>query len=344
MTRQLPNCQRPIFGFTLVELLVVVGLVAVLIGLLLPAVQAARETARRVTCQNNLKQLGLAVQNYESANRRFPPSFVFTSTTSWSVHGRLLPFLELSSAAAKVRLDLEWHDPINLASGVQRLRIGCFVCPSDPNSETLYDAGPGEGEVRPVNYGFNAGTWFVYDPRTMRYGAGCFHPNASIKPSSITDGLSHTLCAAEVKSFQSYFRNTANPGPFIPEDPAYLNLFAGGAQFELGPNLNDNGGHVEWVDGPVHESGFTTTFRPNQIISYVHSDGRNYDIDFNSRYEGTSFTEPTYAAITARSYHADLIQSARMDGSVHSVTNSIDLNVWRALSTRDGGEPLVNDD
>ena len=260
---------------TLIELLVVFAIIGILVALVLPAVQAAREASRRMICQNNLKQIGLAVQNYQSVNRVFPPGGIFTHTTSWSVHGRLLPYLEQGNAYSQVRLDLEWHDPINLATGVQHMQIANFSCPTDPHSDDLYDAGAGEGYVKPVNYGFNFGTWFVFDPQTGEFGDGCFHVNANIGPHSIFDGLSNTLCSAEVKTFQSYFRNTANPGPTVPTDPSYLALFAGGAQFELGPGLNDNGGHTEWCDSPVHESGFTTVFTPNRVVDYLHSDGSN---------------------------------------------------------------------
>ena len=329
-------------GFTLLELLVVIAILGVLVALLLPAVMAAREAARRLSCQNNLKQIGLAMQNYESANRCFPPGSIFSHVTSWSVHGRLLPYLEQSNAYSQIRLDLEWSDPINLATGVQSLFVEPYICPSDPNGSTLFDAGPGEGLVRPVNYGFNFGSWFIFDPKSGNYGDGCFHVDAMIRASGITDGLSNTLCAAEVKTFQAHFRNTANPGPSIPTNTNYLAQFAGGAQFELGPKLNDNSGHGEWCDGPVHESGFTSTFTPNTFIRYLHSDGRVYDIDFNSRYEGTSRTQPTYAAVTARSYHMGLVQAAWMDGSVRSVSNDVDLKVWRAMSSRAGGEPCTH--
>lgn len=330
------HLRRP--GLSLVELLVVMGIIGLIAGLLLPAIMSARESTRRSTCLHHLHQLGLALQNYEVANKRYPPSFVWTHVTSWSIHGRLLPFLEQGGAASKVRLDLRWHDPINLASGIQTLRVDSFTCPSDPNSETIYDGGPGEGFVRPVNYGFNVGTWFVYDPRTQRMGSGCFHPNSFFSASAITDGLSNTLCAAEVKSFQSCILNTATPSGSIPTGVAWINALTGAARFELGASLNDNGGHVEWVDGPVHETGFTTTFAPNQKVPYVHSDGVTYDIDFSSRYEGTSRLLPTYAAVTSRSFHVGMVNVVNMDGSVHAVGNSIDLDVWRAMSTRDGAE------
>jgi predicted heme/steroid binding protein len=223
---------------------------------------------------------------------------------------------------------------------VQKLFVAPFTCAADPNSHTLHNEGPGEGYVSPVNYGFNFGSWFIFDPQSDRSGDGCFQVNAALKPSSISDGLSNTLCAAEVKTFQPIFQNTENPGPTIPTATSYLTRFSGAAQFELGPSLSDNGGHVEWCDGPVHESGFTTTFSPNQRVAYIHSDGRTYDIDFNSRYEGTSRSQPTYAAVTARSYHVGLVHTAWMDGSVRVIANSVDLTTWRAMSTRAGGEVL----
>lgn len=342
----MPNLQHSaklrarVGGFTLVELLVVIAIIGALLGLLLPAVMSAREAARRTSCQNNLKQIGLAIQNYESTNRRFPPSFVYAHSTSWSVHGRILPYLEQANAYSQIRLDLEWHDPINLATGIQTLKIDAYTCPSDPHSDQLFYEGPEEGFVRPVNYGFNFGSWFVFAPRSGSIGEGCFHPNVALPASAITDGLSNTLCAADVKSYQAYFRNSANPGGTIPPNPQYLSAFAGGAQFKLGQELNDNAGHVEWCDGPVHESGFTSVFTPNQFVAYEHSDGHTYDIDFNSRYEGTSRTQPTYAAVTSRSYHSGIVQVVLMDGSVQTMANSIDLSTWRSLSTRAGSEVM----
>src|ERR1700687_4100371 len=102
------RCRR---GFTLIELLVVIAIIAVLISLLLPAVQQAREAARRTQCRNNLKQIGLALHNYLDANQVFPPSSCFSltpsfpKTGSWSIHARLLPFLEQSNAYQQARLD-----------------------------------------------------------------------------------------------------------------------------------------------------------------------------------------------------------------------------------------------
>ena len=102
-------------GVTLVELLVIMGIIGILTAILLPAVQQARESARRVQCKNNLKQIGLALHNYLDTNSVFPPSFCIRRGTtlamnngSWSIHGRLLPFMEQGNAYEQVELDVAW--------------------------------------------------------------------------------------------------------------------------------------------------------------------------------------------------------------------------------------------
>lgn len=325
-------------GFTLIELLVVMAIVAVMLALIIPALQQAREAARRTQCRSNLRQIGLALQNYSDANKLFPPSACISRAGTWSIHARLLPYLDQASAYSEIRLDLDWSDPLNQATGISQLPIPVYYCPSDPNGQTLDDDDADEGLVRPVNYGFNLGTWFVFDPATGAGGDGCFFPNSSLSPGSITDGLSNTLAASDVKAFQPHFRNSTNPGPIPPSQASTLSNYAGAALFELGPNVTDNGGHAEWCDGAAHESGFTTVFTPNSHVPYLHSDGNSYDIDFNSRDEGTSLTLPTYAAVTARSYHGAAVHVLLMDGSVRSIHNSIAVHVWRALGTRAQGE------
>ncbi len=334
---------KPSRGFTLVELLVVIAIIGILIALLLPAVQAAREAARRSQCQNNLRQVVLGLANYESAIAQYPPSFCITPHTvlsgnngSWSIHGRLLPYLEQSAAYEKVRLDVSWDS--QLATNIPTMRVPVYLCPSDPGDTVRMNAG--KPYIYPQCYGFNFGTWLVFDPVTNRGGDGVFFPNAKIRPASIADGLSNTLAAAEVKCFTSYYRNTADPGETAPVDIAAVAALATGAQFKLGPTRNDNTGHTEWCDGRVHHSGITTVFAPNTVVSYVHTDGLKYDVDYNSRQEGQSATQRTYAAITARSYHPSIVNVALMDGSVRSVANNIALPVWRALGTRAGSEPI----
>jgi len=341
-----PANPLPRRGFTLVELLVVMGIIGVLAGLLLPAIQHAREAARRVQCQNNLKQIGLALHNYLATNRAFPPSFCIqpgaalgTNNGSWSIHGRLLPYLEQGSAYSRVCLDVPWDAQRD--TGVPTLRIPTYICPSEIHDMVRRDSS-GNPKVYPQNYGFNFGSWRVYDPVTGEGGDGAFFVNSRTKPASFVDGTSNTLSAAEVKAFTSYFRNTADPGPNVPESPDVLAGFAGGAQFKLGPATNDNTGHTEWPDGRVHHSGFTTVFTPNTFVAYTHTDGRTYDIDYNSQQEGRSATQPTYAAVTARSYHNGIVHVLLMDGSSRGISDNVQLEVWRGLGTRHGGETNVN--
>jgi len=338
-------------GFTLIELLVVIAILAILIGLLLPAVQKVREAAARTKCQNNLKQLGLAIHNYESAFGLYPPSMnapinaVFpTSNGSWGVHGRILDHIEQGNAGARVNLEVGYDQPPNSMSGVPQLRVPVFICPSETNDIVRVTAS-GTPSSYPLNYGFNFGTWFTWNPATGQGGDGVFHPNARNKPTSITDGLSNTLMAAEVKTFTPYGRNLVGGAPSVP--PATVAeiaaLVSAAPEKKIGPATNDNTGHTEWPDGAIHHSGFTTTMPPNTKVIF-NSNGKDYDVDFNSQREGRHATNPTYAAITARSFHASgIVNVTLMDGSVRSVSATVSMATWRALGTRTGGEVLGGD-
>ncbi|MBN1912329.1 MAG: DUF1559 domain-containing protein [Pirellulales bacterium] len=336
-------------GFTLVELLVVIAIIGILIALLLPAVQAAREAARRAACKNNLKQIALAVHNYQTSYRVFPPSFCITqgitlsgNNGSWSIHGRILPYLERGDAYDLVKLNIAWD--AQLDSGVPQMRIPIFLCPSDPNDTVRTKNGL--PYIYPHTYGFNFGTWLVWNPATNEGGDGAFFVNSHLRPADFRDGLSNTLCAAEVKAFTPYFRNTSDPGPNVPVAVEDVAARASGAQLKLGSSTNDNTGHTEWCDGRVHHSGFTTVFTPNTLVAYAHSDGATYDVDFNSLQEGKSTTQPTYAAVTSRSHHPGIVHTVSMDGSVHATNDTIDPGAWRAAGTRtmQPGESAVQGD
>ncbi len=338
-------------GFTLIELLVVIAIIAILIGLLLPAVQKVREAAARTKCQNNIRQLALGVHNYESAHQRFPPTMLapigttFTSNNgSWGVHGRILAEIEQANALVQINLEQAWDQGTNAASGVPTTRIPTFMCPSEVNDTVRVKNGL--PFVYPQNYGFNAGSWFVWNPANNQGGDGVFFPNARVTMTGISDGTSNTLMISEVKAYTPYSRNmtaapplTPPPATDLPGSLAFVqSQILAAPDLKLGPNTNDNTGHTEWPDGRVHHTGFTTTLPPNTKVT-VTVGGLQYDADVNSRQEGSSTTIPTCAAITSRSYHSGgIVNVALMDGSVRSVNSSISLVVWRAFGTRAGGE------
>ncbi len=327
----------PTQGFTLIELLVVIAIIGILIALLLPAVQMAREAARRIQCQNNLKQIGLATHNYVSSNRVLPPGATIdmsvTSTAnngSWGVHGRLLPYLEQNNLYEKVNLQLAW----DFQPAINGLKISIYGCPSDPKSNVKRDPGGGKSHLYPTTYGFNYGPWFVFNPVTEQGGQGLFFPNSELNFGSIVDGSSNTILAAEVKAWTPYLRNGGPPTNLIPATPAEAaTIAASGGQFK-------NTGHTEWPDGRVHHSGVTTTLQPNSVVPYT-SGGTTLDVDYNSWQEGKNGRQgnPTYAIITSRSFHPQIVNIVLADGSVRTVQESINLHTWRALGTRNGGEP-----
>ena len=325
-------------AFTLIELLVVIAIIAILIALLLPAVQQAREAARRIQCRNNLKQMALAIHNYADVYQYLPPSACINPTLtvtgnngSWGIHGRILPYLEQGNVYSRVDLSTAW----DFQQSVSGLKIPTYACPSDPKSDRSRDAGGGRAILYPTTYGFNFGTWFVWNPVTGAGGDGSTYPNSRLSFAAFSDGTSNTLLVGEVKAWTPYRRNGGPPTTAIPMTVAEATtIVASGVEFK-------DTGHTEWPDGRVHHEGFTTTLPPNSKVPCVNA-GVTYDCDYNSWQEGKNGINgpPSYAIITARSYHTGIVQVALVDGSVRTISSNIDHGVWRASGTRDNGEVL----
>jgi prepilin-type N-terminal cleavage/methylation domain-containing protein/prepilin-type processing-associated H-X9-DG protein len=341
MSRSQPSAR---FGFTLIELLVVIAIIAILIGLLVPAVQKVRASAAQIKCANNLKQIGLALHNYMDSNKSLPPNGIFTfngtsmgQTSPWSALSRILPYIEQENLYRTI----DFSTSYSTQPGITSKRIATYLCPAEVN-----DRGSGTDPVYgnknwTLSYAVNLGTWAVLTNKAtgMQGGDGAFSPNRGFAPAHFTDGLSNTLAVAEVKGYTTRLGGSPNTLTFAvppppPSSPAGLTAFSLAA-FDPAKQT-----HVEWVDGKVHETGFTTVFPPNTLVAYP-SGGVTYDVDFVTATEAN--LGDTYAAVTSRSYHTGGVNALLMDGSVHFVSSAISMTTWRALGTRGSGEVVGSD-
>jgi prepilin-type N-terminal cleavage/methylation domain-containing protein len=329
-------------GFTLVELLVIMAIIAILIALMAPAVQKVREAAARTRCLNNLKQLGIALHGYLGVYQALPPNGIYdfngaavVQTSPWSAPSRMLPFLEQDN----LYRNIDFSTPYSSQPAITTQRIPVLICPSEINDK-------GTGNNYTINYAVNLGTWAVLTGKStgMTPGDGAFASNVGFKPAHFLDGMSNTIAMSEVKAYTNRITGSPNTVAFpslqaAPASPAGLMETPpfGLAGLSLGAFDASKFTHAEWVDGKVHETGFTTAFAPNTVVPFI-SGGAAFDVDFISATE----TNPgdTYAAVTSRSYHSGIVNVLLMDGTVRSVASNISLPTWRALGTRAGGEVI----
>ncbi|MBI85647.1 MAG: prepilin-type cleavage/methylation domain-containing protein [Planctomycetaceae bacterium] len=321
-------------AFTLVELLVVIAIIAILIALLLPAVQMARESARRVSCVNQVKQIGVALLNFESFEGELPASWApaANSQDGWSVQGQILPFLEQLELHDHIDFD-ESYTAATVSIGgmapqpLSSIRVPTYLCPSEIGDHQRTKNG--NPYHYPLNYGVNVGIWYVFDPVVRGTGEGLFQPAKRTKLRDVRDGTSNTVAVAEVKAWTPYYRNAGQDNPPVPVSPESVGT--------LGGDFKTNSGHTEWVDGRAHQTGVTATFLPNTEV-LCQENGQQYDADWTNQQEGKSATTKTYAAVTSRSYHSGGVNVGLMDGSVRFVSESIELVIWRASFTKASGE------
>ena len=340
-------------GFTLIELLVVIAIIAVLIALLLPAVQSAREAARRISCTNNLKQMGLGLHNYESGNNCFPmctvlqyPSLTATkpsNQSSWSVMARIASFMEMGPLYNAINFSLTYSDPPNTT--VSNTPVKFFYCPSDPG-HSIDDAAYLNTGTATMSYGVVVGNWYVWANGGPTNGSA-FGPNVCQTLAAITDGTSNTLAASEgyighLQARACYNSPASPPGmsPTSVPTPAMsvaalttlINACSGSSRF------GQAAGHTRWTNGGVYYSGITTAVPPNTKII---PPGWGKPFDWVSIDENNG--GPTYASLDATSYHPGGVNALFCDGSVKFIKDTTNGATWRALGTIAGGEVISGD-
>ena len=326
-------------GFTLVELLVVIAIIGILVALLLPAIQSARESARRASCTNNLRQIGVAAQNFHAARGSFPMGaesreYAPDPSTAWNLYRwsslvHMGPYFEMSNELSLLDLNVPLYNRMLKLNNIHQAGVAqtlpLFLCPSDQG----YIVTPGFG---PTNYAACAGSGA--GGGTPINTDGVFYINSHTRLAQVLDGASHTALFAESilgaqqgvtlpKDYQVDYKFTLLSPPLTDANCANTSLW----------NVSDGRGFA-WVSGEYRCVLYNHYYLPNQAIP-----------DCMGALAGGG-PQTQYAAFgwrAARSRHPGGVNVLLADGSVQYMFDSIDKSVWQAISTANGNEVISAD-
>lgn len=299
-------------AFTLIEVLVTIAVIGVLVALILPAVQSAREAARRSTCSNNLRQLGIALHSYGTALGSFPNGL---NGMQFSLHVMLLPYLEQRDLYNTINMSGTSAPGPNMVNGTAvRTVVSVLLCPSDGSQAA---GGSGTNYAGCLGYGYQ-----------VHKDNGFFiHTQTESVPVTVPDGSSSTVAIAEVLRGYNNKQLSHDRKRFVFNTPgmtarSQLDAFAETCRsytLSSGDVPPGFGRGLNWLDGQLGDTLYTNLLTPNS----------------NSCMNGM---QPSEGAWTATSDHPGGVNALFGDGHVHWISQAIDISVWRALGTRNGGE------
>jgi len=311
-------------GFTLVELLVSIAIIGVLVALLLPAVQAVRAAARRSACTNNLRQIGLALQNHHAAHGKFPPGRGAPTPRIFSPHAYLLAFIEQTTLGAQIDLKeapAPFNTPTTSYDGARNQAaaasaVAVLLCPADPSQGRV----PGS-DYGATNYAANSGSGASNGALTA--ADGVFFLGSAVRMKDITDGASHTAAFSE-RPLGPGEGESASAGGQAPnlilELPASADPTPAACDDPASGTWNPHRGE-KWIVGNYGNTLYNHALPPNAAL---------WDCMNATQQKGR---------LAARSDHAGGANVLYCDGSVHFIEDAIELAPWQAAATRTGEEP-----